>query len=790
MQRGIYYGVILLSALALIAVAGAATGDYTVIWNRTYGETGAEEAAHAIVADPGGTGFFLAGEKRTNAQVVRLTPEGSEVWNMTYGGEGNATARSIIRTGDGNLLFAGDLTVNRTELKTDAWVVKINSTGSEVWNRTYDRPDVNASANAVVETDDGGYLFVGSVTPWGGEGSDAWVVRLNELGDEVWNRTFGGAGNETANAVTQLPGGDFAFAGSTDSIGAGMADVWVVRLDRSGDEVWNRTFGSPDDDAARAVLNTSDGNLLVAGTFTERPDNATVDTDALLIKLTPAGDMVWNWIYGDIGVDESVDAVIETADGGYLFAGETGFPGTDDTDAWLVVTDAEGAVAWSKTFGGKNPGDRAASVLQLAEGGYVFAGMFNATESKGPVNTDAWVVRLGTVPGPTPTATATPTPGPTAAPVKPPKAPAVHQKPPTTTPVPAATTPMTTTAPTKPPTEKPTKTARPTEEPTATWMETPSPTPTPTATETPTLNIHDGDENDRDDHNDDGSSGSLSGAVWYDLNADGNRDPGEPGIPGINVRLIGKRTMADHAVTGSDGSYRFSSLPTGGYAGVEFLMPDGYSCTLPGRDSDARPTDGSVAFAEGDDSRHTLNAGFVGGYRTATPAAAYGWVRGTTWSDGNQNRVQDDIYGMTGVEVRLLDAGGVVVASARTRHHDSYTSMYLFGPLLPGEYSLTFTAPENYIFTDPGRDSYADPLTGTTAPFTVGGGDTVVRDAGLILSLAPVQSPPPGEINEPDEGISDGKERDDVEDAAEEEREEQVVTDEPQEPDGEASGGP
>lgn len=278
--------------------------------------------------------------------------------------------------------------------------------------------------------------------------------------------------------------------------------------------------------------------------------------------------------------------------------------------------------------------------------------------------------------------------------------------------------------------------------------------------------------------------------VWYDLNANGSRDPGEPGIPGISVRLIGKRTMYDYTVTGSDGSYRFSSLPTGGYAGVEFLMPDGYSCTTPGSGSDARPIGGTVAFAEGDDSRHTLNAGFVGGYQAGTPAATYGWVRGTVWSDGNHDGINDETYGMTGVEVRLLDAGGAVVASARTEYHDYYTSMYLFGPLLPGEYSLAFTAPENYIFTDPGRDSHADPLTGTTAPFTVGGGDTIVRDAGLILSLAPAQSLPPGETNEPDEEIGDSKKRDDVDDAAEEEREEQVITSEPQEPDGEASGGP
>ncbi len=832
MQRGTYFGIILLSALALIAAAGAQAGDPTVIWNRTYGGPDAGDAAYAIVPDPGGAGFFLAGETtssgegKTDAWVIRLTPEGTEEWNRTYGGEETDTARSIIRTGDGNLLFAGNLTLvtNGTRPDTDAWIVKIEPSGGEVWNRTYGGPDVNASANAVTGTDDGGYLFVGSIAPRGGNESAAWAVRLNETGDEVWSRTFGGA-NDTANAVTRLPGGDFAVAGSTESSGAGMADVWVVRLNESGDEVWNRTFGSPDDDAGRAVINTSDGNLLVAGTFTERPDNATVDTDALLIKLTPGGDIAWNWIYGDFGVDESAAAVIETGDGGYLFAGETGFPGVDDTDAWLVGTDAEGAVAWSRTFGGRNPGDRAASVLEIAPEEHIFAGTFNATERGGP-NTDAWAVRLGPAPEPTPTAT--PTPVPTVAPIKPPKAPVVPQKPPVTatlvltTPTVVVTVPIATATETPVPTvtavpietrtPKPTKTAKPTKEPTMT--PTPTPTPEPTQTQMPTEkpdNHDDDDLNDDDDRNDTGNSRSLSGTVWYDLNADGIPDPGEPGIPGISVRLIGKRTMLDYAVTGPDGSYRFSTIPTGDYSGAEFLLPDGYSCTLPGLGSDASPTEGAVAFAEGGAQRQTLNAGFVGSYLPETPAAAYGWILGTTWSDDDQNGVRDESYGMTDVEVSLLDAGGDVVASARTGYHDRYTSLYLFGPLLPGEYSLAFAPPDGYIFTSPGQGSHADPVTGTTAPFVVGGGDIVIRDAGLIPAPAPTLTAPPGsspggrgsevvtedetggagdgadeEQEDRDDEAAGGEKKGDADDTADDEQKGPAVTDKPQDPDGEA----
>ncbi len=764
MRRGIFFWIVLLSALALVTGAGAQAGDPVVIWNRTYGEPDTYDAAYAIVPDPGGTGFFLAGETaslaggKTDALVVRVAPDGGEEWNRTYGGEEADAAHSIIRTGGGNLLFAGNLTfvTNGTEVDTDAWLMEIGLSGEEVWNRTYGGAGDNATAAAVVEAGDGGYVFVGSIGPREGNGSSAWVVRVNETGDEAWNRTFGEVGENAANAVTRLPGGDYVVVGSTESSGAGMADVWVVRLDGSGDEVWNRTFGSPDDDAGRAVINTSDGNLLVAGTFTERPDNTTADTDALLIKFTPDGDTLWNWIYGDFGVNETAAAVIETADGGYLFAGETAYPGVNDTDAWLVATDAGGAVAWSRTFGGENPGDKAASLIEAVPGEYVFAGQFNATERDGPANTDAWAVKLG--PAPTPP-TVTPTPAPTATPIKPPKAPIVPQKPPVTS--------------------EPTATATATPEPTVTAAPTPTATPTATVVPTPTRtgelghddddddddNDDDNDDNNHDDDNDD-NHGSLSGTVWFDMNGDGARDPGDPGIPGISVRLIGKRSMIDHTATGPDGSYRFGTIPSVGYAGVEFVLPDGYSCTVSGKGSDASPLDDIVAFAESGVDRQTLNAGFIGNH-PATPAETYGWVLGTVWSDGDADGLKmGETTGLTDVEVRLMDASGNLVSSARTGYHDRHFSLYLFGPLPPGEYSVAFTAPDGYIFTSTGGDSHADPVTGTTTRFQVGGGETVVRDAGLVPA-SPARTPAGEqegvgntEMGGPGEGADDKREND------------------------------
>ncbi|NLZ30703.1 MAG: hypothetical protein GX885_08195, partial [Methanomicrobiales archaeon] len=593
MQRGVYYLIILLAGLALIAASGMAAEDLTVIWNQTYGGPDAGEAAYAIVACPDGTGFFLAGETAsfgeggTDAWVVRLTPEGDEVWNRTYGGSEADTARSIIRTGDGNLLVAGNLTfvTDGARLDTDAWLIKIDPSGAEVWNRTYGGPDVNASASAVIEIDDDGYLFVGSIVPWGEAGSDAWVVRLNESGGTVWERRLGGDRADTANAVTRLPDGDLIFAGSTGSWGAGGSDAWVVRLDGSGGEVWNKTFGGPGDDGARAVINTTDGNLLIAGTFTERSGNETPDTDALLIKLTPDGDILWNWIYGDVGVNESANTVIETYDGGYVFAGDTGFPGVDDTDAWLVGTDSEGAVAGSKTFGGINPGDRATSLLQVGEDDYIFAGVFNATEKEGVVNEDAWAVRLGV-----PTE---PAPKPTTAPIKPPKAPVVHQKPAVTAPPTHKPTYKPTVAPTVTPTITPThkptykSTVAPTVTPTITPTHKPTYKPTVTPTATPTVAPTSPPT---------AAPASIGGLVWNDTDADGIHGPEEPGIEGVNITLLyADLHTTEMTGTGADGGYLFANLTPGDYV-VEFTPPEGMAFTVQGAgDGDTRGSDADQA---------------------------------------------------------------------------------------------------------------------------------------------------------------------------------------------------
>ncbi len=405
MRRESVLAFILLTC-ALATVAGAAVVDFSVVWNKTYGKPDANDSAYSIIQIPGDRGYIFSGETgsfgagEADAWVVDLSRSGDERWNRTYGDLGTDTARSVINTSDGNYLFVGAFTyvtgIDRRD--TDILAVKFSPTGDIIWNETFGGPDINATAYAVAETADGGYIIVGETAFWGEPDTDALAIKLNRSGSEEWSRTFGEPGlNDTAYVVVAASSGDIGIAGSTESFGAFATDVFVQKIDSSGNEIWNVTFGGAENDTARSIVLAPDGGFVFAGSYMSRAASGRTDDDALVVRMRPDGKVAWNWTYGNADENESAESIIATRDGGYLFAGRTGKSPLDN-DAWIVKLDSKGAVEGDLIIGGTNPGDRAASVIQTAASEYVFAGTFNSTKKGGTPDTDAWVVKLTTKP--------------------------------------------------------------------------------------------------------------------------------------------------------------------------------------------------------------------------------------------------------------------------------------------------------------------------------------------------------------------------------------------------------
>ena len=242
-----------------------------VVWSMTYGG-GDFDAAFSVQQTSDG-GYLVGGSTRSfavgieDAWILRLDSAGNVVWTKTYGGGACNIAYSAQQTSDGGFMFAGRRDSGGCVHEgPDAWVVRLNADGTIAWEETFGAPGVSDHGFSAQQTSDGGFIVAGETEAFGGSyASDFWVLRLDGSGGVVWQKTYGGTGHDLAFSVQQTSDGGFIVAGATPSFGAGNYDFWVLRLDASGGVVWEKTYGGSGDDEAFSVKQTSDGGFIVAG---------------------------------------------------------------------------------------------------------------------------------------------------------------------------------------------------------------------------------------------------------------------------------------------------------------------------------------------------------------------------------------------------------------------------------------------------------------------------------------------------------------------------------------------
>jgi len=205
-----------------------------------------------------------------------------------------------------------------------------------------------------------------------------------------WDKTYGGANTDGGRCVQQTTDGGFIIAGWTDSSGAGGLDVWLIKTDGNGNQIWAQTYGGTQDDWANSVYQTSDGGFIVTGATKSYGPGTPTYTNMWLIRTDGSGIKQWDKVFGGVWDDEAW-TVEETIDGGYCVIGSvTWHVGAGLADFWLIKTNSNGIEQWNVTFGGTDD-DVAFSGHQTSDGGYVLAG---GTQSYGQVNYyDVWIVK-------------------------------------------------------------------------------------------------------------------------------------------------------------------------------------------------------------------------------------------------------------------------------------------------------------------------------------------------------------------------------------------------------------
>ncbi len=304
-------------------------------------------------------------------------------WNKTYGRTNVEYATALVQSFDGGYAVTG-YTTSLGAGASDVWLIKTDASGNEQWNKTYGGA-IDDSAYYIIQTADGGYALTGVTTSFGAGSYDAWFIKTDANGNMEWNKTYGGPNYDWADAVVQTTDGGYALACWTNKgWGSGYYDFWLIKTDANGNAQWNQTYGGPDYDVPWRVVQTGDGGYALFGT-----SYAWGSYNFWLLKTDANGNQQWNQTYGGTNDDYGY-GFVQTNDDGYALGGRTNSFGAGSFDFWLVKTDAYGNMQWNKTYGGTGDEGNGLSLAQTGDGGYALGA---PTNSFGAGNYDFWLVK-------------------------------------------------------------------------------------------------------------------------------------------------------------------------------------------------------------------------------------------------------------------------------------------------------------------------------------------------------------------------------------------------------------
>jgi hypothetical protein len=316
--------------------------------------------------------------------LISLPIAGQElVWSVNYGGQYNEEGYSGTQTSDGNYAVLGN-TYSKGAGKYDFYLLKINMYGDTLWSRTYGGSDTEYGYD-IHRTPDGGLILAGSTQSFGSGGRDIYIIRTDQFGNTLWAQTYGGAGDDEARSVRSTSDNGFIICGTTDSYGAGYNDLYLIRINSSGDTLWTRTFGGAGGESGSSVRQTTDNGFIAIGSTGSFGDGY---SSIYAIRLDAYGDSLWARTFGGTRADFG-SCVEIAADGGLLIVGRTASFGAGFYDAYLVKTDADGNVEWDRTYGTARD-NYAYSVYLTRDGGYLLSGVSEVSASR---KLDAYLIK-------------------------------------------------------------------------------------------------------------------------------------------------------------------------------------------------------------------------------------------------------------------------------------------------------------------------------------------------------------------------------------------------------------
>ena len=313
------------------------------LWTRTYGNVQYDEVQDIDTTSDGG--YILTGHTWTNdwagdVYLIKLDAAGNVVWDQTYGGAVGLSDKgySVRQTSDGGYVVCGS-TETYGQGGDDVYVIKTNSSGGLLWTRTIGTSGTLEVGREIQQTSDGGYIVTGYTDGAGTSFYDVFLIKLNGTGTVLWNYRYGGSSYDFAYTVDETTDGGFILGATTNSFGAGNWDAYLIKTDAMGTLQWSKTYGLGNEDRAQAARQTSDGGYIICGRSNSVGSGG---YDATLHKTDASGNLTWSKTFGGTSEDQAW-FVREHSSGGYVICGYSYSYGAGSRDLVMIKTDGNGA---------------------------------------------------------------------------------------------------------------------------------------------------------------------------------------------------------------------------------------------------------------------------------------------------------------------------------------------------------------------------------------------------------------------------------------------------------------
>lgn len=340
-------------AILFLTLTSQLTGQ---TFQRTYGSNTDDQGSQILLTQDNNYAIIGTYGETEGIYLIKVDSIGNSIWQKTFNPPTTWYFHydySFKQTQDSGFIIAGTIYYKNGNGK-DICLIKTNSVGDTLWSKFYAGPNsgyYKAVAYDIIITADNGYAIVG--TEIGSTNKNVFLIKTDSSGNLQWSKYYGGTNDDEGYSLQQTSDGGYIITGYTYSFGQGGWDVYLLKINSTGNLLWTKTYGGNRYDYANHIEITDDGGFILTGVTSGYGAGAIYDDDLFLMKTDSLGNSIWAYTYGG-NSNENGKSVKQTSDRGFIATGFTSSSGAGQEDVYLIKTDSIGNVLWSTSFGGSS----------------------------------------------------------------------------------------------------------------------------------------------------------------------------------------------------------------------------------------------------------------------------------------------------------------------------------------------------------------------------------------------------------------------------------------------------